>query len=321
MQGSPKTLRDAIIYFADEDNAHAFMVAIRWPEGPQCPHCGTFNVRLLSTRRVFRCKAKGCRKDFTAKRGTIFEDSPISLSKWFAAGWLLVNCKNGVSSYEVARDLGVCQKTAWFMLHRLRRAIKAKSFDKKLAGVVEADEAYIGGLFKNMHKSRRQQVRAESDAAGASTMRGAIGKTFVQAVLERGGEVRAQVLETLSLAPRLDFLKEHAEPGAALMTDEGYDSPQVDAAFAHEFVNHQIEYVRGNVHCNGVENFWSLLQRGLSGTYVSVEPYHLSAYVDEQAFRYNNRKTDDGERFVRAMTGAPGCRLTYRKLTGKEDVN
>lgn len=313
--GQPETLREAMIHFASEDNAHAFMVAIRWPEGPQCPFCGTFNVTLLSTRRVFKCKVKGCRKQFTAKRGTIFEDSPLSLGLWFAAAWLISNCKNGISSYEIARDLDVCQKTAWFVLHRLRRAMKAGSFDKKLCGIIEADECHIGGLFKNMHKGKRERIKG-GKKANSST-----GKTIVQAVLERDGEVRAQVLENLTLAPRLDFLQENAEAGAQLMTDEGYDSPQVDAVFAHEFVNHQIEYVRGNVHCNGVENFWSLLQRGLSGTYISVEPYHLSAYVDEQAFRFNNRKTDDGDRFVRTLSQVSGRRLTYKELTRNESVN
>jgi transposase-like protein len=310
----PETLREAIVYFANEDNAHDFMVAIRWPEGVQCQHCGGFEVTLLTTRRVFKCKTKDCRKQFTVKRGTIFEDSPISLGKWFMAMWLIANCKNGVSSYEIARDLGVCQKTGWFMLHRLRLAMKAGSFDRKLCGIIEADECHIGGLFKNMHKGKREKIKGGRKASSST------GKTIVQAVMERDGEIRAQVLENLTLAPRLEFLKANADPNAQLMTDEGYDSPQVGAAFAHQFVNHQIEYVRGNVHCNGVENFWALLQRGLSGTYISVEPYHLSAYVDEQAFRYNQRQDDDAGRFEKALSGVTGRRLTYRKLTGKIDM-
>lgn len=319
--GLPKTLQAAIIYFADEDNAHAFMVSLRWPEGPQCPHCGSYDVTLLSTRRVFKCKVKGCRKQFTAKRGTIFEDSPIGLGKWFVAIWLLANCKNGISSYELARDLGVCQKTAWFVLHRIRLAMKYKSFDKKLCGIVEADECYIGGLFKNMHESRKAKVRAESEAKGARTMRGAIGKTLVQAVLERDGEVRAQIIDSTHIEPRKAFLDSNVEAGSQLMTDEGYNHPAFGENFAHQFVNHEIEYVRGNVHTNGVENFWSLLQRGLNGTYVSVEPFHLSAYVDEQAFRFNQRKDNDAGRFLKALAMVPGCRLTYKKLTGKVDVN
>ena len=314
--GMPETLREAIIFYADEGNAHDFMVLIRWPEGPQCQSCGSYNARQLSTRRVFRCKEKGCRKDFTAKRGTIFEDSPISLGKWFTAMWLIANCKNGISSYEIARDLGVCQKTGWFMLHRIRVAMKYNTIEmKKLKGIIEADECHIGGLFKNMHKGKREKIKG-GKRANSST-----GKTIVQAVLERDGEIRAQVLENLTIAPRIDFLKEHAEEGAQLMTDEGYDSPQVDAVFAHEFVNHQIEYVRGNVHCNGVENFWSLLQRTLGGTYVSVEPYHLSAYVDEQAFRFNQRKDDDAGRFVKTLSQVIGRRLTYKDLTQTPTVN
>lgn len=320
--GMPETLREAIIFYADEDNAHDFMVAIRWPEGPQCFFCGSYNTRKLSTRRVFRCKAAGCRKDFTAKRGTIFEDSPISLGKWFMAIWQIASCKNGISSYEIARGLGVCQKTAWFMLHRIRVAMKYNTIEmKKLKGVVETDECFVGGLFKNMHKSRKEKIRAESTAKGAAMQRSSIGKTLVQAVLERDGEIRTQILEGLTLEPRLAFVRENAEAGSQLMTDEGYDSPTVGEHFVHEFVNHQEEYVRGNVHCNGVENFWSLLQRTLGGTYVSVEPFHLSAYVDEQAFRFNQRKDNDAGRFLKAMSQVTGRRLTYKDLTQTPAVN
>src|SRR5437016_10656084 len=175
----PKTLQDAIVYFSDNERALAFAVAWRWPDGIFCPFCQCCEYSYLSTRQVWKCK--GCKKQYSVKIGTIFEDSPISLSKWFMAMWSLVNCKNGISSYELHRAIGVTQKTAWFMLHRIRAAIKVKSFNKKLAGVVEADECFIGGLFKNMHKSRRAKVRAESDMRGASTSRGLIGKTLVQA--------------------------------------------------------------------------------------------------------------------------------------------
>lgn len=320
--GLPETLHEAVIYFADESNAHAFMVAIRWPEGPQCPFCGTDNVRQLSTRRVFRCKQKGCRKDFTAKRGSIFEDSPISLGKWFVAMWLIANCKNGISSYEIARDLGVCQKTGWFMLHRIRVAMKYNTMETALLkGIVEADETLIGGLFKNMHKSRRAKVRSESDAVGAETMRAGIGKTLVQAVLERDGEVRAQVVRSMHTEPRAQFIEDNVEVGSKLMTDSGYAGNRFAENFIHDYVNHEIEYVRGNVHCNGVENFWSLLQRSLGGTYVSVEPFHLSAYVDEQAFRFNQRKDNDAGRFLKALSQVTGRRLTYKDLTQNPTVN
>jgi len=315
LENLPPTLRDAIIYFADEDNAHAFMVAIRWPEGPQCPHCGTFAVTLLKTRRVFKCKTKGCRKQFTAKVGTIFEDSPISLGNWFTAMWLIVNCKNGISSYEIARDLKVCQKTAWFMLHRIREAMKAGSFDKKLCGVVEADETFVGGLFKNMHKSKREKLNP------GGKKRGGINKAIVQAVLERDGEIRAQLIETTDLQPRLDFLKSNVDYESTLFTDAGYNYGDVRDSFVHDFVNHEIEYARGSVHCNGVENFWSLLKRGLRGTYISVEPFHLSAYVDEQAFRFNQRKDNDAGRFVKTLSQVTGRRLTYAELTRRDTVN
>ena len=309
----PRTLQEAIVYFADKQVAHEFAVMMRWPDGNIfCPFCQCADYSYISTRQIWKCK--GCKKQFSARIGTIFEDSPLPMPKWFAAIWMLINCKNGISSYELHRALGVTQKTAWFMLHRIRAAIKAKSFDKKLAGIVEADETFIGGLFKNMHKKRRAKVRAESEAAGAETMRGAMGKTLVQAVLERDGEIRAHVIPSTKIEDRLPFLEQNVKDGSALMTDEGYTNRKFDEHFVHEFVDHEVEYVRGNVHCNGVENFWSLLQRALSGTYISVEPYHLSAYVDEQAFRFNNRKDNDQGRFLKALAMAPTARLTYKEL-------
>jgi len=313
----PKTLEEAIIYFADEDNAFEYAVARRWPDGVRCVYCDTADVAFMATRKKWRCRP--CNVQFSVRVGTIFEDSPIRLGKWYTATWMLINCKNGVSSYEIARALDVTQKTAWFLLHRIRAAIKAKSFDKKLAGVVESDECFIGGLFKNMHKSRKERVRAESNKKGARTMRGAIGKTLVQAVLERDGEVRTQIIESMH-KERLPFLKDHVEGGAQLMTDDGYQDAAYGQEFIHQFVNHQEKYVEGNVHCNGVENFWSLLSRMLHGTYVAVEPYHLSAYVDEQAFRFNQRKDDDAGRFLKAMAMFPSARLTYKDLTRAEQA-
>jgi len=312
--GAPVTLQDVVTYFADKDAAHAFAVAMRWPDGVFCPFCQCCENNYIATRRIWKCK--GCKKQFSVRLGTIFEDSPIPLSKWFVAVWMLSNCKNGVSSYELHRALDVTQKTAWFMLHRVRAAIKAKSFDKKLAGIVEADECFIGGLFKNMHEKKREAIRA----ANTPKKRGGIGKTIVQAVLERDGEIRAQIIESVELEPRLAFLKENVEEGSKLMTDEGYNSPAFGESFVHDFVNHEEEYVRGNVYTNGVENFWALLQRTIGGTYVSVEPYHLSAYVDEQSFRFNQRKDDDAGRFLKAMAMVPTARLTYKELIRAEQA-
>ena len=309
---SPKTLQEAIVFFADPQNAVDFAVSLRWPDGVFCPNCGSADHSFISTRQLWKCK--GCKKQFSVRVGTIFEDSPIALSKWLMAIWMLVNCKNGVSSYELHRAIGVTQKTAWFMLHRIREAIKAKSFDRKLAGVVEADETYIGGALKNMHKSKREK-KGLTNKRGRRSAGPFVGKAIVSAVLERDGEVRAQVIEDLDSTIRRQFVKDNVESGTKFMTDSMNTR---FTEFVHQFINHAQEYVRGEVHTQGVENFWSLLKRGLKGTYVSVEPYHLSAYVDEQSFRFNNRKATDGERFERALAMTKGCRLTYEKLTRAE---
>ena len=314
----PATLQEAVVYFADADVAHAFAVMLRWPDGVFCPWCNSGEHSYISTRKLWKCK--GCKKQFSVRIGTIFEDSPLSMSKWLPAIWLLTSSKNGISSYELHRGLGVTQKTAWFMLHRIRAAIKAKSFDKKLSGIVESDECFIGGLFKNMHKSRKAKVRAESEKKGASTMRGAIGKTLVQAVLERDGEIRTKILQGMTTEERMDFLKANVEGGTSFMTDEGYKDNAFGEEFVHRFVNHEVKYVEGNIHTNGVENFWSLLSRMLHGTYVAVEPFHLSAYVDEQAFRFNNRKDNDAGRFLKALAMAPTARLTYKELIRAEQA-
>jgi transposase-like protein len=305
----PKTLQAAIEYFADPDNAFNFAVSLRWPEGVFCPFCDSSEHSFISTRKLWKCK--GCKKQFSVRVGTIFEDSPIALSKWFVAIWMLANCKNGVSSYELHRAIGVTQKTAWFMLHRVRAAIKAKSFDKKLAGVVETDETYIGGALKNMHKSQRIKKGIEAKD-GKRRVGPFVGKSIVSAVLERDGSVRAQVLEDMNSDLRREFIRENVENGSKFMSDM---LSTRFTEFVHQFINHAHEYVRGEVHTNGIENFWSLLKRGLKGTYVSVEPYHLAAYVDEQCFRFNNRNANDGERFIRALAMTKGCRLTYEKLT------
>ena len=322
----PKTLQEAIEFFADKQNAFEFAVSLRWPDGIFCPFCSVADYSFISTRQLWKCK--GCKKQYSVRVGTIFEDSPIALSKWLMAIWMLVNCKNGVSSYDLHRAIGVTQKTAWFMLHRIRAAIKAKSFDRKLAGIVEADETYIGGALKNMHAWRRAELenvtrgerierrkdRHQERGRPLATGPGpAMGKTLVQAVLERDGEVRAQILQSFGTLERIDFMRENIEEGSQVMTDTGNAS--LGPKFLHRFINHQEQYVDGIVLTNSVENFCALLQRGLSGTYVSVEPYHLSAYVDEQCFRFNTRKQTDGTRFALALRQTAGRRLTYAKLT------
>jgi len=232
------------------------------------------------------------------------------MDKWMFATWLVSNCKNGVSSCEVARHLGITQKSAWFMDHRIRAAMHSGSFNNKLSGQIEADETYIGGKARNMHASKR---------AKKITGTGGKDKAAVMGILERGGKVRTKVVDNTKKKTLQPEIREHVLAGSALFTDalksyEGLDE------FQHEVIDHAVEYVRGEVHTNGLENFWSLLKRGLNGTSVSVEPFHLFRYLNEQAYRYNNRKgLNDADRFVDVMRNASGKRLTWKQLTGKTD--
>jgi transposase-like protein len=301
----PKTLLEAIKYFADADNALSFMVQIHWPDGITCPHCDATEHSFLSTRRIWKCKA--CRKQFSAKAGTIFEDSPIGLDKWFPAVWMIVNMKNGISSYELGKALGVMQKTAWFMNHRIRKAMQCGTF-KKLAGEVEVDETAIGGLSRNMHRA---------DRARKIHGTGSAGKVAVMGLLERHGEVRAHVIDNRESETLQPSVKHHVEKGSHLYTDAYVSYTGLDAEYIHQVINHAETYVRGNIHTNGIENFWSLLKRSIKGTYVSVEPFHLFRYLDEQSFRFNTRKATDADRFIQASMAITGKRLTFDELTGK----
>jgi transposase-like protein len=263
----------------------------------------------------WHCREKHAAPQFTLKTGTIFEDSPLGLDKWLTAMWMVVNCKNGVSSYEVHRAIGVTQKSAWFMDHRIREALHNGTI-LKLGGTgsaVEMDETFIGGKVKNMHQSRPLK-------SVAAKHRGIVGKTIVVGMLERNGRVKAQVVENRTKSVIHALVNEHLAPGTTLVSDEhgGY----VGTSFEHEVINHAIEYVNGQIHTNGIENFWSLLKRGVNGTYVAIEPFHLDRYLDEQMFRYNRRATKkqnvtDADRFNLAVSQIVGKRLTYAELTGK----
>lgn len=311
---SPKTLVEAIRFFADADNCHAFIVPLRWPNGIKCPRCESAEHSFISTRRVWKCK--GCKKQFTVKLGTIMEDSPMGLDKWLTAIWLITNAKNGVSSWEIHRALGITQKSAWFMLHRIRLAMQSGDFTK-FDGEVEADETFIGGKARNMHKDKRKQK---------ITARGASGKAIVIGVLDR----ETRKVSTAHVPDRQrgtigEFIRAKVELGSSIFTDEmpAYNALVPD--YVHEAVDHAVKYVDGNVHTNAMENYWSLLKRALKGTYVSVEPFHLFRYLDEQAYRYNERRhadgsvKTDGERFVEVAGMIVGKRLTYKKLTGKDN--
>jgi transposase-like protein len=310
---TPKTLQQAIRYFGDEQVCIDTIAEMRWPKGPVCPRCGHDEHYNLATQKRWKCKA--CYKQFSVKVGTIFEDSPISLDKWLVALWMLVNCKNGISSYEVGRDLGLTQKSAWFVLHRLRLALQENSL-VKLGGegkTVELDETFIGGLSRNMHK----QVRARKIKGT-----GGRDKTLVVGFLERGGKVRTSVPGNRRKHTMHKEVKQNVSAGSILFTDELPSYNDLAGEFAHKVINHAVAYVDGAVHTNGMENYWSLLKRGVKGTYVSVEPFHLFRYLDEQAFRFNNRATkekpmNDADRFDLALSQIAGKRLTFAEVTGK----
>src|SRR5579862_9266937 len=308
-----KTLQQAIIHYSDPENCREFMANLRWPDGkPKCPHCGSEDVSYLPNAKVYKCYAKPAhdKAKFSLKVGTIFEESLIGLEKWLPVMWMLVNCKNGVSSWEIHRSIGVTQKTAWFMLQRARLAMKGES-SIKLSGEVEADETFVGGRIQNMHKKSKRLERAKTSG-------NAWGKTIVLGLLQRDGDVRAAVAPSRQKHHINSHLDKNVEPGSKLYTDELPVYNQVSPEFKREFVNHLESYVEGRVHTNGLENFWSLLKRTLKGTYVSVDPAHLQRYVDEQVFRYNNRKDlDDADRFIAIMSGIVGKRITYAEVTGK----
>ena len=305
-----KTLQDAVVYFSDADNALDYMANKLWPNGVTCPNCGRKDVVFLKNQRKWQCKSVHPKRQFTAKVGTIFEDSPIPLEKWLPVMWMLSNCRNGVSSCEIARTIGVTQKSAWFMLHRIRLAMQQGSI-MKLGGSgspVQVDETFIGGKARNMHKIKRAKLNVI----------GRENKVIVAGMLEGSGKVKTQVIENRSMRTLQTLVKEHIEAGATLHTDDFYGYWGLYKDYIHEIVNHAETYVHGKVHTNGIENFWSLVKRGLHGTYVSVEPFHLFRYLDEQVFRYNNRnnKTDAG-RFSAVLSQVAGKRLTYAEVTGK----
>ncbi|MBZ5505725.1 MAG: IS1595 family transposase [Acidobacteriia bacterium] len=316
----PTTLQEAIVYFSSPVNCREYMVARRWPNGVTCPKCGSANVLFLEKYNRWHCRDKHKAPQFTLKTGTIFEDSPLGLDKWLTAMWMVVNCRNGVSSYEIHRALNVTQKSAWFMDHRIRLALQQGSLVKLGGGMseVEVDETFIGGKARNMHKdvkARRITTRHGNNAKD---------KVLVMGMVERGGHVRTEIITDRFTDTLRQNVNKHVALGTFLYSDELQAYKGLKDEYVHQFVDHAERYVTGRVHTNGIENFWSLLKRGLNGTYVAVEPFHLFRYLDEQAFRYNHRKDNrgnrlnDGERFSIALSQIVGKRITYKELTGKE---
>jgi transposase-like protein len=310
---APTTLQQAILFFANYQNCHEALVAVRWPDGiVKCPRCGSVRVTYLDKARVWKCYEGHARAKFSLKVGTVFEDSPLPLEKWLPALWLLTNCKNGISSYELARALDVTQKSAWFMLHRLRLALQADG-GGKLGGEVECDETFIGGKARNMHAKKRKRL-------GISQSQSMVGKVAVMGLLERHSRrVRLEVVKTRRKHHLEQTVLDNVDLGTTLYTDSlrSYDRMN-EKGYVHHVIDHAEKYVEGQVHTNGLENFWSLLKRALKGTYVSVQPFHLFRYLDEQAFRFNERAGNDAARFALALFGIVHKRLTYKALIGSE---
>lgn len=300
-------LMEAIRYFSDPIICIEAVSKVKWSDGPECPRCSNKRLSFLKTRLMWTCLS--CRKQFSVKVGTIFEDSPVGLDKWLTAMWMLGNCKNGISSYEIARALQVTQKTGWFMLQRIRHAMHHRSINK-MSGTIEADETFIGGAARNMHRSKR-----EAKIHG----RGPLGKQIVFGLLERNtGKVRLEHVERRTKKELTPIVRKHVRRGSQVMTDELLSYDGLDSEYSHKVINHAEKYVDGNVHTNRMENFWSLLKRTIGGTYVSVEPFHLFRYLDEQSFRYNERTSTDAQRFQKVLGSVAGKRLTWDHLTSQE---
>jgi transposase-like protein len=304
---SKSGLMEAVEYFSDPMVCLDTVAKAKWPNGPECPKCQGKKLSFLKTRLMWTCLV--CRKQFSVKVGTIFEDSAVPLNKWLVAMWLVGNCKNGISSYEIAKDLKVSQRTAWFMDHRIRYAMHTGSINK-MSGTVEADETFIGGAARFMHKHKREQK-----VHG----RGPGGKGIVFGLLERKtGRVRVHHVETRRKGELTSIVHNEVRRGSEVMTDELLSYDGLDSEYAHKVINHAEQYVDGNVHTNRMENFWSLLKRSIKGTYVSVEPFHLFRYLDEQSFRYNERELTDAQRFQKVLGSVAGKRLTWNNLTSQE---
>jgi transposase-like protein len=326
---SPKTLQQAIQYFSDEQVCIDAVAEMRWPvTGPVCPECHAEKPYYLQTQKRWKCR--NCRIQFSVKRGSIFEDSPIPLTKWLPVLWLLVNCKNGISSYEVARAIGVTQKSAWFMLQRLRLVLKAPDLGTKLGGndggEVEVDESFVGGKLRNMHRSRAMKLAKVKHELGSENRIHHENKTAVLGILDRDSrQVRAKVVADVKRETLQKEILKNVKYGSRVYTDQAVAYDTLHRRYIHDTVNHADTYVKGQVHTNGLENFWSLMKRNLSGTYVAVEPFHLDRYLDEQMFRFNNRATkdnplNDSDRFLLALSQVANRRLTFAELTGKDSA-
>jgi transposase-like protein len=300
--------------FTNSLAAATYLESLRWPNGPVCPHCGESKrkaYRLKSnTRRLWKCAA--CRKQFTVTVGTIFESSHIPLHKWLLAFYLLCSSKKGMSAHQLHRMLGIQYKSAWFMCHRIRYAMRQGPFQERLRGVVEVDETYIGGKARNRRK-RYQGV--------TKTGRGSPNKVPVVVLVERGGQARSFRAATVTGEELKGAIRRHVDRSARIMTDAFPSYRGLAPEFAsHEVVNHLDEWVRGEAHTNTAENFFSILKRGIDGVYHHVSEAHLPRYLDEFDFRYNTLARDgytDADRTVKALSQVGGRRLRYEETRAR----
>ncbi len=308
MEG-PDTLLEAVTFFSDVDRAHEYATQMRFPNGVACPRvgCGSASVQYVKTRRLWRCKE--CKRQFTTKVGTIFEDSPIPFTKWLPAIWLLANDRNGISSHELGRALRVTQRTAWFMLQRIRLAMRSTD-TTPFSGDVEADETFIGAKARHIRRSHHKTAQGHKSGPMGN-------KTPILGIMERGGRMRGWVVPDTRKNTLLPKVMDSVAHGSRMFTDSAHHYVDLKESYVHEVVNHAYEYVRGEAHTNNMEAFWAVLKRTIGGTYIAPRPRHLERYLDEQIFRFNHRKTTDGERFTVALKATDRKRLTYKALTGK----
>jgi len=305
-----KSIIDLLTYFSDEQKAVEYYANIRWGDEPTCPHCGTKHP--YKTNRGYKCRNKNCHKKFTVRTGTIFENSKIPFRVWFAAIYLATSSSKGVSSVQLARQLGVTQKTAWFVLHRVREMLKEKA--PKMLGeesAVEADEAYIGQKDQNKHYGKR---RSEDNKLLTNDGSPYKEKRAVLGIIERNGKVALKYVPSASKENMVEFIEKHVPKGSKLYTDEFRGYASLGKKYNHATVKHGLNvYVTGDVHTNTIENFWSILKRGLYGIYHSVSDKHLERYLDEFAARFNNRQLGEQVKFDNFL-GDSESPLSYKKL-------
>lgn len=288
--------------FPDEQSCIDHLRAIRWRDGEFCPYCGGTRIYSFSDRKTHKCG--DCKARFSVKVGTIFHDSKLPLRKWFLAIWLVTSHKKGIASTQLAKDLKITQKTAWFVLHRLRHAARTRSFNAPLNGTLEADETYVGGKEKNKHASQR-----------TGGTQGGKGKSIVLGMVEREGELRAGVVGDMKAKTVQSIVRANVEKGSTVMTDEHGAFVGLAGDYMHHAVNHSAgEYVRHYIlHTNGIESVWALLKRQIIGIHHWVSPKHLHRYVDEMTWRFNRRDLEEGHR-VNDMFAYVEGRLTYKAL-------